>query len=84
MENNFLMQVVEDSVRTGVLLDLVLTNKEGLVGYVKVGSSLECCDREIVKFRTLCAKSKAIKRIETPDFRRVSFDHFKDLFEVSH
>lgn len=34
------MQVVEDPVRIVVLLDLVLMNKEGLIGYVKVGSSL--------------------------------------------
>lgn len=34
MEYNFLAQVVEKSVRRGVLLDLVLVNKKGLVGNV--------------------------------------------------
>jgi len=35
-----LMQVVEELTRRGVLLDLVLTNKDGLVEDVKVGGSL--------------------------------------------
>ena len=31
IDDNFLMQVVEEPTRKGALLDLVLTNKEGLV-----------------------------------------------------
>ena len=31
VDDNFLMQVVEEPTRRGALLDLVLTNKEGLV-----------------------------------------------------
>ena len=37
VEDNFLMQVVEELMRGGVLLDLLLTNREGLVREVKVG-----------------------------------------------
>ncbi|GAB0180026.1 hypothetical protein GRJ2_000467900 [Grus japonensis] len=44
-------QVVEDPTRREVLLDLVLTNKEGLVEDVKVGGSLGCSDYEMVEFR---------------------------------
>jgi len=40
IDDNFLMQVVEKPKRSGVLLDLVLTNKEGLVEDVKVGGRL--------------------------------------------
>ena len=36
VEDNFLIQVVEEPMRGGVLLDLVLTNKDGLVREVKV------------------------------------------------
>ena len=36
VEDNILMQVVEEPTRGRVLLDLVLTNKEGLVREVKV------------------------------------------------
>jgi len=35
IDDNFLMQVVEESTMKGSLLDLVLTNKEGLVEDVK-------------------------------------------------
>jgi len=38
-DNNFLTQVVEDPTRRGVLLDLVLTNRHGLVEDVKVGAA---------------------------------------------
>jgi len=34
------MQVVEEPTSRGILLDLVLTNKEGLVEDVKVGTAL--------------------------------------------
>lgn len=41
--------------KRGVLLDLVLTNKEGLLGHVKVGGNLVCNDHEI-EFRILRVK----------------------------
>ncbi|GAB0207738.1 hypothetical protein GRJ2_003239500 [Grus japonensis] len=44
IDDNFLTWVVEETMRRGMLLDLVLTNKEGLVGDVKVGGSLGCSD----------------------------------------
>jgi len=50
--DNFLTQVVEEPTRRGVLLDLVLTSKEGLVDGVKVGGSLGCSDHEMVVFRS--------------------------------
>jgi len=40
IDDNFLMQVVEEPTRRGTLLNLVLTNKEGLAEDVKVGGSL--------------------------------------------
>ena len=66
-------------MRRGVLLDPVLTNKEGLVGDVKVGSSLGCSDHKMVEFRILRGRSRAISRITTLDFRRATFSLFKDL-----
>lgn len=42
--------MVEEPMRNGVLLDLILTNKEGLVGDVKVGRSLGYSDHEIMEF----------------------------------
>lgn len=40
----------EAPTRNGVLLSLVLTNKKGLVGNVKVVGSLGCSDHKIVEF----------------------------------
>ncbi|GAB0208992.1 mitochondrial enolase superfamily member 1 [Grus japonensis] len=73
------MQVVEEPTRRGVLLDLVLTNKEGLVGDVKDGGSLGCSGHEMVEFRILHGRSRAISRTTTLDFRRANFGLFKDL-----
>ncbi|GAB0190148.1 mitochondrial enolase superfamily member 1 [Grus japonensis] len=41
------------------MLDLVLTNKEGLVGDVKLKGSLGCSDHEMVEFRILRAARRA-------------------------
>lgn len=83
VENNFLMQVTEEPARRVVLLDLVLTNKKGLAGDVKVSDSLGCSGHpngEMVKFMNLCGRSKAMSKIAAMDFRRYGFDLFKDLF----
>jgi len=73
------MQVVEEPTRKGTLLDLVLTNKEGLVEHVKVGGRLGCTDHEMVEFRILHGRSRAISRIKTLDLRRADFGLFKEL-----
>ena len=40
IEDNFLMQVVEEPTRQGVLLDLVLSNRDELLRDLKVQGSL--------------------------------------------
>jgi len=79
IEDNFLIQVVEEPTRKGALLDLVLTNKEGLVEDVRVGGRLGCSDHEMVEFRILRGGSRAISGIKTLDFRRANFGLFKEL-----
>ena len=79
INDNFLIQVVEEPTRKGALLDLVLTNKEGLVENVKAGGRLGCSNHEMVEFRILCGRSRAIIRIKTLDFRRSNFGLLKDL-----
>jgi len=79
INDNILMQVVQAPTRKGALLDPVLTNKEGLVEDVKVGSRLGCSDHEMVEFRILREGSRAISRIKTLDLRRVTFALFKEL-----
>lgn len=51
----FLLQVIEEPMRRGVMLDFLLTNKEGLVESVKPKGSLGCSDYEPLKFQTLRA-----------------------------
>jgi len=77
--DNILMQVVEEPTRKGALLDLVLTNKEGLMEDVKVGGRLGCSDHEMVKFRVLHGGSRAINRITALDLRRAKFGLFREL-----
>jgi len=38
--DNFLLQVIEEPMSTGAMMDLVLTNKKGLVGNMKLKDSL--------------------------------------------
>jgi len=77
--DNFLVQVVEEPTRKVTLLDLVLTNKEGLEEDVNVAGRLGCSDHEMVEFRILCGGSRAISRIKTLDLRRDNFGLFKEL-----
>jgi len=73
--------VVEEQTKKGALLDLVLTNKEGLVEDVKVGGRLGCSDHEVLELRILGGGSRAIGRIKTLDLRRTDFALFKELLE---
>jgi len=81
IDDNFLMQVDEEPTRKDALLDLVLTNKEGLEEDVKVGGRLGCSDHEMLEFRILRGGSRAISRIKTLDLRRANFGLFKELLK---
>ncbi|GAB0193347.1 nucleoside diphosphate kinase 6 [Grus japonensis] len=61
------------------MLDLVLTNKEGLVGDVKLKGSLGCRDHETVEFKILRAVRRAHSKLTALDFRRADFGLFRDL-----
>ena len=78
-DDKFLLQVIEKPTRRGAMLDPVLTNKEGLVGNVKVKRCLGCSDHEIVEFKILKAAKTVHSKLTTPDFRRVDFGLFRDL-----
>ncbi|GAB0209421.1 hypothetical protein GRJ2_003407800 [Grus japonensis] len=79
VDDNFLLQVIEEPTRRGAMLDLVLTNKEGLVGDVKLKGSLGCRDHEMVEFRILRAARRAHSKLTTLDFRRADFGLLRDL-----
>ncbi|GAB0187092.1 hypothetical protein GRJ2_001174500 [Grus japonensis] len=79
VNDNFLLQVIEEPTRRGAMLDLVLTNKEGLVGNVKLKGSLGCSDHETVEFRILRAARRAHSKLTALDFRRADLGLFRDL-----
>ena len=61
------------------MLDLVLTNKEGLGANVKLKGSLGCSDHEMVEFKVLRAARRANSKLATLAFRRADFVLFKWL-----
>ncbi|GAB0183226.1 hypothetical protein GRJ2_000787900 [Grus japonensis] len=79
VDDNFLLHVIEEPTRRCAMLDLILTNKEGLVGDVKLKGSLGCSDHETVEFRILRAARRARSKLTTLDFSRADFGLFRDL-----
>ncbi|GAB0203516.1 hypothetical protein GRJ2_002817200 [Grus japonensis] len=79
IDDNFLLQVIKEPMRRGAMLDLVLTNKERLVGNVKLKGSLGCSDHEMVEFKILRAVRRTHGKLTTLDFRRADFGLFRDL-----
>ncbi|GAB0183945.1 mitochondrial enolase superfamily member 1 [Grus japonensis] len=78
VDDNLLLQVIEEPMRRGAMLDLILTNKEGLVGDVKLKGSLGCSDHKMVEFRILRAARRACSKLNTLDFREQT-GLFRDL-----
>ncbi|GAB0188273.1 hypothetical protein GRJ2_001292600 [Grus japonensis] len=79
VDDSFLLQVIEEPMRRDAMLDLVLTNREGLVGNAKVKGSLGCSDHEIVEFKILRAVRRAHSKLTNLDFRIADFGLFRDL-----
>jgi len=79
VKDNYLLQVIEKPMRRGGMLDLVLTNKEGLVGNVKVKGSLGCSDHEMMEFKIPRAARRAHTKSTTLDLRRADFGLLRDL-----
>lgn len=65
-------------MRRCTMLDLVLTNKERLVGNVKLKGSLDCKDHEM-EFEILRAARKMLRKLTTLDFRKADFGLLRDL-----
>lgn len=71
--------MIEETTKRGTMLDLVLTNKEGLLGNVKLKGSLACSDHKMVKFRILRTERRVHSKLATLDFRRADSEFFRDL-----
>jgi len=78
--DDFLLQVIgEITTMRGVMLDLVLINKEGLMGNVKVKGSRGCNDHEMVELKILRAARRVHSKLTTLEFRRADFGLCRDL-----
>jgi len=65
LDDNFLLQLTEERMRRGAMLDLVLTNKEALLRNVKLKGSLGYSDHEITEFKILKAVRRAHSKLTT-------------------
>jgi len=79
MEDSFLTQLVREPTRGGALLDLLFTNREGLVGDVKVGDCLGQSDHEIVEFSILGDVRRVTSKTAILNFQRADFELFRTL-----
>jgi len=74
-----LMQLVREPMRRAALLDLLFTNREGLVGDVEVGGCLGRSDHNMVEFSILGGGRRGNSKTATLDFRRADFELFRRL-----
>ncbi|PKU31477.1 dtw domain-containing protein 2 [Limosa lapponica baueri] len=79
IDDKFLLKVTVEPRRKGSLLHLILTNKEGLIGGVKIRGSLRCSDHKMLDFRILRAWKRVKIKFTTLDFKKAYFGLFKDL-----
>ncbi|PKU49228.1 rna-directed dna polymerase from mobile element jockey-like [Limosa lapponica baueri] len=81
MEDNFLTQLVSEPTRKGIPLDLLLVNREGLVGDVMVGGRLGHSNHQMIEFTILGEVRRGVSRTATLDFRRTDFNLFRRLVD---
>jgi len=68
-------------MRGGVSLDLLFTNREGLVGDVVVGGYLGLSNHEMIEFSIHGGVKREVRKTTTMDFQRADFGLFKMLLE---
>ena len=71
--------MIEEPTRRGALLDLLPTDKEGLVRDAKVKGGLGCSDREMVEFRIPRGGRRVKRKLTSLDLRRADSSLFRDL-----
>ncbi|XP_019469894.1 carbonic anhydrase-related protein [Meleagris gallopavo] len=79
MEDNFLTQLVNKPTKRYALLDLLLTNREGLVGGVDTRSCLGKSDHKMVEFSILGDVGRQSSKTATLDFQKIDLELFRTL-----
>ena len=75
----FLTQVVEKPAREGAMLDLIVTNRKGLVWDINTRDTFGLSDHEKVEFKMLEGRNQAKIRITTLFFWRADFGLLRNL-----
>jgi len=81
VEDNFLTQVVSEPTRGGASLDLLFTNREGLVGGMVVGGHLGLSSHEMRVFSVRGEVKRGASKTTTVDFWRADFGRFRTLVD---
>jgi len=81
VEDNFLTQLVGEPTRGCASLDLLLTNREGLVGDVVAGGCLGLSDHEMIEFLVQGEVKRGASNTTTVDVWRADFGLFRTLVE---
>ena len=74
-----MMQLVREPTRGAAPLDLLFTNREGLVGGVEVGGCHGQSDHDMVEFSILGGVRRGNSKTATLDFWRVDLELFRRL-----
>jgi len=81
VEANFLTQLVSEPTRGCASLDLLFTNREGLVGGVVVKGHLGLSDHEMIEFSVRGEVKRGASKTAAMDFQRADFGLFRTLVE---
>jgi len=79
IEGNFLSQLIDTPTRGDTIPDLMLTSAGELISSIKMGGSLGSSDHALVEFTVLRDMGKARGKVRTLNFRKASFQLFKQL-----
>ncbi|KAK4822567.1 LOW QUALITY PROTEIN: hypothetical protein QYF61_016136 [Mycteria americana] len=79
--DNFLTQLVSEPTREGAPLDLLFTNREGLVSRVMVGVCLGQSNHEMIEFLIRGEAARGVSKTATLDFQRADFGLFRRLVD---
>ena len=77
LDDKFLVQVLREPTRKGALLDLLLENREGLVGDVAIGGCHS--DHEVVEFRIYGDRRKTATKTSALDMGKADFRLLREL-----
>jgi len=81
VEDDFLTQLVSEPTRGGASLDLLFTNREGLMGDVVVGGHLGLSNHEMIEFSVLGEVKRGVSKTTAMDFWRADFGLFRTLVD---